>query len=62
MADGQGLARPRAGGYVLRMDNPVMGCLCGATVMYLLNARAIARAIMRADAAEVRCRNGGSDV
>lgn len=39
-----------------------MGCLCGATVMYLLNARAIARAIMRADAAELRGRNGGSNV
>jgi hypothetical protein len=62
MDDGQGLARLRAGGYVLRMDNFVMGCLCGAAVMYLLNLRSLARAIMRADAAELRCRNGGSHV
>jgi len=44
------------------MHNFVMGCLCGATVMYLFNVRVVARALMRADAAELRCRNGGFDV
>lgn len=38
-----------------------MGCLCGGTVMYLLNLRTIARALMRADAAEARCHKGDSD-
>ena len=43
------------------MDNFVMGCLCGGTVMYLLCLRAIAREIMRADAAEARSHKGNSD-
>ena len=39
-----------------------MGWLCGATVMYLLNLRTIARETLRADAAEARGPKGDSNV